>query len=86
MRRYILLQYSHDERSDAASNVTGTFDHIKDAQAFAGNCLCHFNEIVDSHSWQVVWRLNKSKAPAKSPHFTQAATVTGSDRPTSQRP
>jgi hypothetical protein len=64
MRRYILLQYSHGERSDSASSATGTFDHIKDAQAFAGNRLCHFNEIIDSHTWQVVWRLNKSTALA----------------------
>lgn len=62
MRRYILLQYMHGERSDSASSVTGTFDHIKEAQAFAGNHLCDFNEIVDSDTWQVVWRLNKSTA------------------------
>ena len=62
MRRYILLQYMHGERGDAPSSATGTFDYIKDAQAFAGNRLCDFNEIVDSNTWQVVWRLNKSTA------------------------
>jgi hypothetical protein len=62
MRRYVLLQYKHGERSDAPSSVTGAFDHIKDAQAFAGNRLCDCNEIVDSDSWQVVWRLNRSAA------------------------
>jgi hypothetical protein len=77
MRRYILLQYSYGERSDSASSVTGTFNHIKDAQAFAGNRLCHFNEIVASHSWQVIWRFNKSKAPAKSPHSTFPAANGG---------
>ncbi len=62
MRRYILLQYKHGERSDAPSNAIGTFNHIKDAQAFASNRLSDFNEIVDSDTWQVVWRLNKSTA------------------------
>ena len=62
MRRYILLQYMHGERSDAPSSATGTFDHIKDAQAFAGNRVSDFNEIIDSDTWQVVWRLNKSTA------------------------
>ena len=62
MRRYILMQYGHGERSDAPSNVRGTFDLIKDAQAFAGQRLCDFNEIVDTHTWQVVWRLNRSAA------------------------
>ena len=60
MRRYILLQYKHGERSDAPSSVAGTFDHIKDAQAFVGKRMCDFNEIVDSDSWQIVWRLNRS--------------------------
>ena len=60
MRRYILLQYMHGERSDAPSSATGTFDHIKDAQIFAGKRLSDFNEIIDSNTWQVVWRLNKS--------------------------
>ena len=60
MRRYILLQYEHGERSDAPSNAVGTFDHIRDAQVFAGNRLSDFNEIVDSNTWQVVWRVNKS--------------------------
>jgi hypothetical protein len=60
MRRYILLQYMHGERSDSASSASGTFDDIKEAQAFAGNRLCDFNEIIDTDSWQVIWRLNKS--------------------------
>jgi hypothetical protein len=63
MSRYILLQYMHGERSDATSSVTRTFDHIKDAQTFAGNRLSDFNEIVDSDTWQVVWRLNKPSSP-----------------------
>ena len=62
MRRYILLQYKHGERRDVASSVTGTFDLIKDAQDFAGNHLCDFNEIIDTEIWQVIWRLNKSTA------------------------
>ena len=64
MRRYILLQYSHGERSDSASSATGTFDHIRDAQAFAGDRLSYFNEIIDSHTRQMVWRLNKLTALA----------------------
>jgi hypothetical protein len=47
-----------------SSSATGTFDHIRDAQTFAGNRLSYFNEIIDSHTWQVVWRLNKSMALA----------------------
>jgi hypothetical protein len=39
--------------------VTGTFDELKKAQAFAGMRLCDFNEVIDSDSWEVVWRLNK---------------------------
>ena len=62
MRPYILLQHMHGERSDAPSSATGTFDHIQDAEAFARNCLCEFDEIIDSNTWQVVWRLNKSTA------------------------
>jgi hypothetical protein len=60
MKRFILLQYAHGGRSDGPSSVTGTFDYIKDAQASAVECLCDCNEIVDTDTWQVVWRLNKS--------------------------
>lgn len=63
MRRYILLQYMRGERSDSASSVAGTFDHIREAQAFAGNRPYDFNEIIDSDTWRVTWRLNKSSAP-----------------------
>ena len=64
MRRYILRQYMHGEQSDAPSNVTGTFDHLKEAQAFAGDRLRDFNEIIDSNTWKVVWRLNKGSVRA----------------------
>jgi hypothetical protein len=64
MKRFILLQYKRGERSDAPGSVKGTFDHLKDAQAFAGECLCDFNEIVDTDTWQVVWRLKKSTTRA----------------------
>jgi hypothetical protein len=60
MRRYILRQYLHGEPSHDPANVTGTFDELKKAQAFAGMRLRDFNEIIDHDSWQVVWRLNKS--------------------------
>jgi hypothetical protein len=40
--------------------VTGTFDELKKAQAFAGMRLRDFNEIIDQESWEVVWRLNKA--------------------------
>lgn len=62
MRRYILFEYEHGERSDAPSNATGPVDYIKDAQAYAGNRLSDSNEIVDSNTRQVVWRLIKSTA------------------------
>ena len=59
MRRYILRQYMQGEPGHAPSSVTGTFDELKKAQAFAGMRLCDFNEVIDSDSWEVVWRLNK---------------------------
>ena len=60
MRRYILRQYMHGESSNDSANVRGTFDFFKDAQAAVANRLCDYNEIVDSNTWQVVWRLNSS--------------------------
>jgi hypothetical protein len=60
MKRYILLQYAHGERSDAPASASGTFDHIREAQFFAKIRFCDCNEIVDTDTWQVVWRLNKS--------------------------
>lgn len=60
LRRFILLQYMHAERADAPSSVTGTFDQIKDAQTFAESQQYDFNQIVDSDTWKVVWRLDKS--------------------------
>ncbi|MDB5760623.1 MAG: hypothetical protein JWM30_3912 [Burkholderia sp.] len=62
MRRYLLRQYMHGEPSHDPANVTGTFDELKKAQAFAGMRLCDFNEIIDSDSWEVIWRLNKAGA------------------------
>ena len=59
MRRYLLHQYMHGEPSHDPANVTGTFDHLKEAQAFAGDRLRDFNEIIDSNTWKVVWHLNK---------------------------
>jgi hypothetical protein len=86
MRRYILLQYQHGERSDTASSVAGTFDLIQDAQAFAGKRLCNFNEIVDSNTWQVVWRLYKpsSASPTVAP-LQMFLEPYGSDEYTSMR-
>jgi hypothetical protein len=52
----------HGERSDSASSLSGTFEDIKEAQAYATKCLCDFNEIIDTNTWQVIWRLNKSTA------------------------
>lgn len=60
MRRYILRQYMYGEASYDPANVTGTFDVIKDAQAAIENRICDYNEIVDSNTWEVIWRLNKS--------------------------
>ena len=64
MKRYILLQYAHSERRDAATSATGTFEKLKEAQFFAGIRLNDCNEIVDTNTWQVVWRLNKSATRA----------------------
>ena len=50
----------HGEPSHDPANVTGTFDELKKAQAFAGMRLCDFNEIIDSDSREVIWRLNKA--------------------------
>lgn len=58
MRRYLLRQYMHGEQSHDPANVTGTFDELKRAQAFAGMRLCDFNEVIDSDTWEVVWRFN----------------------------
>jgi hypothetical protein len=60
MRRYILRQYMHGEPCHDPANVTGTFDELKKAQAFAAMCLREFNEIIDQNSWEVVWRFNKN--------------------------
>jgi hypothetical protein len=59
MRRYILLQYMHGQKSDDLLSLSGTFDDLRDAQAFAGDHIRDFNKIVDSDTWTVVWRLNK---------------------------
>jgi hypothetical protein len=58
MRRYILLQYMHGEDSDDPLSVAGTFDDLREAQAFAAERLCQVNEIVDTDIWEVVWRFN----------------------------
>jgi hypothetical protein len=58
MKRFILLQYKRSERSDDLFSATGTFDNIKEAQFFAGIRLNDCNEIVDTDTWQIVWRLN----------------------------
>ncbi len=59
MRRYILFQYMRGQKSDYPSSIVGTFDDLRDAKAFAGEHMRDFNEIVDSNTWAVVWRLNK---------------------------
>ena len=56
MNRLILLQYRRGERSDAPVNVTGTFDYLKDAMEAAAKRLSDCNEIVDTETWEVVWR------------------------------
>jgi hypothetical protein len=59
MRRYILLQYMHGQKSDDPLSMSGTFDDLRDAKVFASEHMRDFNEIVDSDTWAVVWRLNK---------------------------
>lgn len=49
----------HGEPAHDPSSVTGTFDELKKAQAFAGMRLSDFNEVIDSDSWEVIWRMNK---------------------------
>ena len=58
MRRYILLQYMHGQASDNPLSMTGTFDEFREAQAFAERRLRQVNEIVDTNTWEVVWRFN----------------------------
>ena len=62
MRRYLILQYMHGQRSDDPSSLSGTFDDLIDARAFANDHMRDFNEIVDTHTWSVVWRLYKNAA------------------------
>lgn len=59
MRRYILLQYMRGQKSDDPLSMSGTFDDLRDAIAFAGDRMQDFNKIVDSDTWAVVWRLNR---------------------------
>ena len=58
MRRYILLQYMHGEKRDDPLSMAGTFDDLREAQAFAEKRLCQVNDIVDTDTWEVVWRVN----------------------------
>ena len=58
MRRYIFFQYMQGEKSDDPLSVAGTFDDLREAQAFAAERLCQVNEIVDTDIWEVVWRFN----------------------------
>ena len=58
MRRYILLQYMQGEKSDDPLSMAGTFDDLREAQAFAARRLCQVNEVVDTDTWEVVWRFN----------------------------
>ena len=58
MRRYILLQYMQGEKSDDPLSMAGTFDDLREAQAFAARRLRQVNEVVDTNTWEVVWRFN----------------------------
>ena len=60
MRRYILVQYMHGQQGRDLANVSGTFDHIKQAQNFSEHRIKDVNEIIDTHVWKVVWRLNRT--------------------------
>jgi len=84
MRRYLLRQYMHGEPSHDPANVTGTFDELKKAQAFAGMRLCDFNEIIDSDSWEIIWRLNKA-APARASAAPLALAIEPHDLPHAAR-
>lgn len=75
MRRFLLRQYMHGEPSHDPSNVTGTFDELKKAQAFAGLRLCDINEVIDSDSWEVVWRLNKRRVQDRTEPLQLAIDV-----------
>lgn len=65
----------HGEPSHDPSSVTGTFDELRKAQAFAGMCLCDINEVIDSESWEVVWRLNKRPMQARTEPLQLVADV-----------
>lgn len=58
MRRYILLQYMYGQASDDPLSMAGTFDDLREAKAFAADRLRQVNEIVDTDTWEVVWRYN----------------------------
>jgi hypothetical protein len=58
MRRYILLQYMHGEKSDDPLSMAGTFEDLREAQAFAARRLREVNKIVNTNTWEVVWRYN----------------------------
>lgn len=60
MRRYILRQYMHGENSDDPLSMAGTFDDLREAQSFAGRRIQDVNEVIDTGTWEVVWRLNRS--------------------------
>lgn len=65
----------HGEPSHDPSSVTGTFDELRKAQAFAGMRLCDINEVIDSESWEVVWRLNKRPMQARNEPLQLVADV-----------
>ena len=60
MQRYILLQYMHGEKSDDPLSMAGTFDDLREAQSFAGRRMQDVNEVIDTVTDEVVWRLNRS--------------------------
>ena len=65
----------HGEPSHDPSSVTGTFDELRKAQAFAGMRLCDINEVIDSESWEVVWRLNTRPMQARNEPLQLVADV-----------
>ena len=62
MRRYILRQYMHGENANDPLSMAGTFDDLREAQSFAGRRIQDVNEVIDTGTWEVVWRLNRSSS------------------------
>lgn len=49
----------HGENADDPLSMAGTFDDLREAQSFAERRIQDVNEVIDTVTWEVVWRLNR---------------------------